>query len=441
MNVKCEWLVLVCLSLFSGSWLLGAEDEWVFWSPREEACPDHVERKDGGRTKTGSFVIESGLGEHWIGCWQRQFAVRGGGYYQFTAWRMHRGVKNVRRSVVARVLWKDVKGNALKWPEPAASGYNKGVAPVAEPEYPADHDSGEGQWGRFDDILEAPPGADFAVVELYLQWAGNARVEFCDVSLKAVDAPKPRRVKIAAVHLQPKEGRQPADKPPQFAQALAQAGKQGVDLVVLPETLTYYGTGKRMDECAETVPGPSTAYFGKLAREHSLHVVAGLIERDGKTLYNVAVLIGPDGELIGKYRKVCLPRGEITAGLTPGHDFPVFETQIGRIGMMVCYDGFFPEVARELSNRGAEIIAWPVWGCNPLLAAARACENHVYLVSSTYTEASQKWMISGIFDHFGDVLARAEEWGTLAIAEVDLNKPARWNSLGNFRAQIPSHRP
>ena len=46
--------------------------------------------------------------------------------------------------------------------------------------------------------------------------------------------------------------------------------------------------------------------------------------------------------------------------------------------MMVCYDGFFPEVARELTNRGAEVIAWPVWGCNPDLAAARACENHVY---------------------------------------------------------------
>ncbi len=54
--------------------------------------------------------------------------------------------------------------------------------------------------------------------------------------------------------------------------------------------------------------------------------------------------------------------------------------------MMVCYDGFFPEVARELSNRGAEVIAWPVWGCNPLLGAARACENHVYVVSSTYTD-------------------------------------------------------
>jgi len=89
--------------------------------------------------------------------------------------------------------------------------------------------------------------------------------------------------------------------------------------------------------------------------------------------------------LLQLHRKVCITRNEISNGVQPGEKYPVFDTRFGKVGMMVCYDGFFPEVARELTANGAEVIAWPVWDCNPLLARARACENHVYLISSTYT--------------------------------------------------------
>ncbi len=109
---------------------------------------------------------------------------------------------------------------------------------------------------------------------------------------------------------------------------------------------------------------------------------------------------------------------------------------------MICYDGFFPEVARELSVRGAEVIAWPVWGCNPLLARARACENHVYIVSSTFMQPKDHWMISAVFDRTGSPIAQADSWGSIALAEVDLNPPyiGPWN-LGDFRSMIDRHRP
>ena len=92
---------------------------------------------------------------------------------------------------------------------------------------------------------------------------------------------------------------------------IAQAAKQKADLVVLGETVTYVGLGKKPHEVAEPVPGPSTEYFGSLAKKHNLYIVAGLYERYKHLVYNVAVLMGPDGKLVGKYRKVCLPRDEI----------------------------------------------------------------------------------------------------------------------------------
>jgi len=169
------------------------------------------------------------------------------------------------------------------------------------------------------------------------------------------------------------------------------------------------------------------------------------VERDEHRVSNVAVLIGPDGKVVGKYRKVALPRTEIEAGVEAGDEagdaYPVFDTRFGKVGMMVCYDGFYPEVARELSNRGAEVIAFPVWGCNPLFASARACENHVFVVSSTYTEIASNWMITAIFGRDGRPLAKAQNWGDVVVAEVNLGQPAIWHSLGDFQGEILRRRP
>jgi hypothetical protein len=88
------------------------------------------------------------------------------------------------------------------------------------------------------------------------------------------------------------------------------------------ETLTFVGLSKRSDEGAEPIPGPSTESFGRLAWQHNLCIDPGLLERDCRLVYNVAVLFGPDGRVVGKYRKVCLPRGEIEGGHHAGLGLP-----------------------------------------------------------------------------------------------------------------------
>lgn len=418
-----------------------APSGWKTAAPRDELKPVFSYTANGGIDGKGAFVIQTDARDGLNGFWTKNFPVKGGQHYRFTAFRKTDNIPSPRRSVVARILWEDDSGKSVLTDEPLVSSVLPDFARTAEAEHPTDKETAANGWTEVSGLYRAPPKATRAVVELHLQWVANAKVEWSGVSVAETAAPAARKVRLAAVHYRPKGGKTLMDNCEEFAPLIEDAAKQKADLVVLPETLTYFGLGKSYAECAEPVPGPSTDYFGTLAKKHNLYIVAGLLERDRHLVYNVAALLGPDGKFIGKYRKVALPRSEISGGITPGSEYPVFDTRFGKLGMMVCYDGFFPEVARQLSNNGAEVIAWPVWGCNPMLASARACENHVYLVSSTYEDISRNWMLTAVYDHEGKPIAKADKWGTVVVAEVDLNQRLLWPSLGDFKAELPRHRP
>lgn len=165
---------------------------------------------------------------------------------------------------------------------------------------------------------------------------------------------------------------------------------RGTQLIIFPECFT---TGYCFDSLAdsmtvaETVPGPTTERITELCKELKTFVVCGMLEKSGSRLFNTAVLIGPDG-MIGSYRKVHLPYLGVDRFTTPGdRAFEVFEAAGVRIGMLICYDGGFPEATRILAIRGADIIVLPTnWPPGGVYMAefsinCRAMENGVYFAA------------------------------------------------------------
>lgn len=187
-------------------------------------------------------------------------------------------------------------------------------------------------------------------------------------------------VRIAVIQFDPQVGLDQCDNNLCKGLQLAEeAVHDGANLIVLPELANTGYTFETRAEAyahAETLDeGPSIKTWRAFAREHQVYLVAGFAERDGLKLYDSAVLFGPDG-LLGHYRKAHLWNQE-KLWFSPGDlGFPVFETPIGRIGLMICWDVWFPEVPRLLALQGADIICslnnW-VWTPPPLFDASGRC--------------------------------------------------------------------
>ena len=140
---------------------------------------------------------------------------------------------------------------------------------------------------------------------------------------------------------------------------VAKAARKGAGLVCLPELgVTGHGGHVSMVEAAEPVPdGPFCSRLVEAAAEHKIYVVAGIAEKDGPLLYNTMFIAGPEG-YVGKQRKLHLSRDEYFF-FRHGTDMPVFKLPFANVGIVICYDNLFPEVARCLALDGAEVILAP----------------------------------------------------------------------------------
>jgi len=221
------------------------------------------------------------------------------------------------------------------------------------------------------------------------------------------------------------------------------------DLLVLPE---FFATGyqfvsqEEVSGLSESIPnGDTTGRLSELSRQKGIYLVAGLPERDGDRFFNSAVLSGPDG-FIGVYRKTHLFFEE-KLYFSPGDTgFKVWDTKVGRIGIMICFDWFFPEAMRALALMGADIITHPSNLVLPYCPAAmpiRCLENRVFAVTANRVgeenrKAGQSLRFIGqsqITSPEGKIVIRAPENDeAILIAEInpEISRNKNLNPLNNI---------
>ena len=337
--------------------------------------------------------------------------IKGGQTYLFSARFRAQEITSIDKSVLIRIKW--FKGNEQV-------GYNY-IYHIAD-----DRDG----WLLASDRIKAVAGAETAEISLVFRW-GTGTLWWDDISMEPCDEVMPRKVKVGTMFFRP-PGPTVVRNIALMSEMIDKAGKEGCDIICLPEGWPTCDTGLGMSKVeANTLEGSASAMLSKKAGEYKMYIVSGLYSWVGDTLKNVAVLYDRKGKIQGVYEKVQLPDSETEQGAVPGTSLPVFKTDFGTIGILICWDSAFPEISRGLAVNGAEMLLCPIWGdvrgtdVWKVTARSRAIDNGVYFITNIFDGHSV------IVNPAGDILKESGTQGTLLTASIDLNFNPPWFWIGN----------
>lgn len=270
----------------------------------------------------------------------------------------------------------DLTTEGIMWPRDTLVCYGIWAKPetIENSKSPLQHDflfirpTGQNRH-QFTGQFTAPKGATHLTLRYVFRWTANGTATWHMPKITPAETPKenvPVRVAVVSGKAE--------DKPDQLGSLEANMNYYAdlcqkaidatqPDLIVMPEIALQWGLkGSRLDR-AISVPGPQTEYFGKIAQKGNTHIVIGALEKRTDATYNSAILIDPDGGVVGSYRKVHLAEGgEWLSELTPGTEFPTFDTDIGRIGFNICMDSSVAESSRMIGLQGADFLVLPIMG-------------------------------------------------------------------------------
>lgn len=387
----------------------GKPISWQFWSPRSDMQPRaDIAREGEGATLRLTAVDFSSFGK-WIA---KDIPVNAGHFYRFEVLYKPTGIVNKRGSVGVMLSWNMPDGQPV------------------QRDYVDEISAAEDDWRRAARTLRVPEKATNVTIELWLRWTAGGSVSFRNPSLIETKEPAPRKVRVVTTRIDERPKTTLRDNLQFMADVLDQAGREKPDAILLTEFFPERGVSGTAHDRSEAIPGPVTDVLARKAREYHSYIILSMLELDDGKTYDTAVLMDRQGQVAGKYRKTHLPLAEVEDGETPGNEYPVFDTDFGRIGILICWDFFFPEPIRIMRLEGAEIVFIPLAGFPgdrhwDAVTRARAFENGVYLVA-----AVSEGVASRIVNPDGEVLAETKDG--LATAELDLARESRtwWLSVG-----------
>lgn len=275
----------------------------------------------------------------------------------------------------------------------------------------------------------------------------------------SIKASTTRTISVATVQFEPIVGNR-VHNLAAIERLTRMAKAQGAEIVVLPELADSgysFRDGDELAVLAGPVPGgPSAEVLCRLAGELGLYIVSGIAEQDGDRFYNSALLCGPDG-YIGKYRKLHLWNNENRFFKKGDLGLPVFDLPFGRVGIAICYDGWFPETFRELALAGAELVCvptnWvPMAGAESapepmanILHKAAAHTNGLYIacadrigierdqpfIGRSLIVGPQGWPVSG---------PASTDREEILLAQIDLSSVAETRTLNSFNHLLGDRR-
>jgi predicted amidohydrolase len=324
------------------------------WAPQSKIAPKTTPGEKGAVT------IEANGTRTCAGGWQYRFAnVRGNQGYRIHAEAVCRDLPHPTDCLTAQVMWDNWGPTQTA---PATRPMNFLLPTLRGPDTV--------EW---DCCVKAPAGATNMTVRYTFRWSDQGSTRWTPPTIEAVAIPEPKPFKICvATVTKQTEQRIPMRRlseglglPDDVAASVDLWGSllwaacaEKPQLIVTPEEVI---SGRGLRDGAVTVPGPATRPFEEIARQNQVFIVLGLKQRDEHAVYNSAVLISPAG-VQGVYHKVHFATGEDTSGLTPGDQFPVFSTPMGRLGCLICMDTMLPESSRMLALNGADIICLSIMG-------------------------------------------------------------------------------